>query len=68
MYEDYWDAQSSVAAYIASLPRTFSSPLYHFLLTNTTCLSGDEDWSHLGKAEEMPSDERVSQAVGLLLR
>ena len=43
MCEDFLGPKSSVAAYIASLPRTFSNPLYHSLLTNTTCESGDED-------------------------
>ena len=66
MYEDYWGAQSSVAVYIASLPRTFSSPLYHSLLTNTTCLSGDEDVDNLlstQHGEYMKSWSNISQVV-----
>ena len=43
MCEDFLGAKSSVAAYVASLPRTFSSPLYHSLLTNATCESEDEN-------------------------
>ena len=43
---------------------TFSSKLFMW-----TIFSNDQNyWTHLGKAEEMPSDERVSHAVGLLLR